>query len=178
VVGTIPTELCILGNSLQQLSLADNLLEGGFPECLCSLQNLANFNLAGNQLAGTIPNCVVEAPSLSTLNLASNGMMGTIPPFGVTGLETIDLRNNQLAGRLDGLFVAASQFNPVFAALRLDDNQFTGTIPDLSEVATLTQFTVTGNLLTGAVPLCDAVSVYEQLEVDCFEVECTCCTNC
>jgi Leucine-rich repeat (LRR) protein len=177
-MGTIPTELCILGNSLQQLSLADNLLEGTVPECLCSLQNLTDFSAAGNQLAGTIPKCVVEAPSLSTLNLASNGMIGTIPPFGVTLLETIDLSNNQLTGRLDGLFVAASRFAPIFAALHLDNNKFTGTIPDLSEVATLTQFTVTGNQLIGEVPFCDTISVFEQLEVDCFAVDCTCCTNC
>lgn len=176
LIGTIPTELCILGNSLQQLNLAQNALEGGFPECLCRLESLLEFNAGGNQLGGSIPNCVVETATLASLSLEGNQMTGTIPPFGVTRLQNIDVRNNQLTGNLDGLFVAASRFDPIFASLQLDNNQFTGTIPDLSGVTTLSTFTATGNELSGEFSFCQPE--FEQLEVDCLKVECACCTNC
>ena len=164
LVGTIPTELCRLSDSLVNLDLSKNRLDGAIHECFTLL------------------------PNLQKLQLFNNSLTGNLPPFGLASLTELDVRYNQLTGTLDGMFDATAsllmdlleQTPPALSILRLDRNKFTGTIPTMIGAEMLTKLTVSGNDLIGEIPFCNDTEypLLDTVEVDCFEVNCTCCYNC
>lgn len=154
-MGTIPTELCLLGDNLEKL------------------------NLSNNQLGGTIPDCIVNFVNLKSLALNNNLLEGPLPPLAISRLTTADLSNNELTGTLDRMFAAAVRFNQALMTLRLDHNQFSGAMPALQGANALSTLSLTDNDLTGEVTFClFNESQFDEFEVDCLEVNCTCCTNC
>ena len=147
--------------------------------------------LSGNRLAGTIPECLSAFANLQLLQLFNNSLTGTLPPFGqLSKLTKLDVRYNQLTGTLDAMFDSTlaldqtsttSSSSSALSIVRLDRNEFTGTIPTLPGAATvLTKVTLLGTNVTGTVPFCDATEypAISVVEVDCPEVNCTCCSNC
>jgi hypothetical protein len=165
------------------VATASNNLVGTIPTELCLLQDLVQIDLSNNLLSGSIPTCLTTFNYLEYLQLNNNTLIGTLPALGLSNLIAADLSNNKLTGTLDLMF-AATSFLPnqtVLSVLRLDHNQFTGTVPSLQSPG-LSVLTLSNNNVTGTVPFCPqqgaSSSQFETFEVDCSEVSCDCCTNC
>ena len=146
-----------------------------------------NLDLSGNQLFGVIPECLTTFGKLQLLNLFNNSLTGPLPPFGLESLAELDVRYNQLTGTLDAMFDATSSLSvagepnaTALSILRLDRNEFTGEIPTLQGAAKLTKLTLSGTELAGEVPFCDKTEypLLDTVEVDCSEVNCSCCSTC
>ena len=160
-----------------------NNLKGTIPTEFCLLQDLVQIDLSNNLLSGNIPSCLTSFNSLEYLQLNNNMLTGTLPPLGLPNMIAADLSNNQLTGTLDLMFAATSILTnqAVLSVLRLDHNQFTGTVPALQSPG-ISVLTLSHNNMTGTVPFCpqqgSSSSQFETFEVDCTEVSCDCCTNC
>jgi Leucine-rich repeat (LRR) protein len=181
------------------IASASNNLVGTIPPEICFLrEELSALDLSGNQLSGTIPDCFMDLTRLRLLRLDHNRLKGTLPAMGLPHLQEFDVSHNHLSGSLNSMFVATSnlsagsqKFESTLKIMRLNNNRFSGTIPELKGASTLGTLTLTGNHLTGQVP-CQSLASYENetsnaenqispiktLEVDCEKVTCTCCTNC
>ncbi|XP_068657492.1 probable inactive receptor kinase At5g67200 [Aristolochia californica] len=116
-------------DQLRVLSLQNNSLSGHIPD-LSALLNLKSLFLDHNSFEGSFPLSIFPLHRLRTLDLSHNGLDGPIP--------------NQLAG-LDRLYY-----------LRLELNRFNGTIPAFNQ-SSLRVFNVSGNNLSGAVPVTAAL---------------------
>jgi hypothetical protein len=90
---------------------------------------------------------------LTGLSLWVNQLTGTIPS---------SLGNLEALTRLD-----------------LDDNKLNGTIPSsLGALTGLNELYLFDNQLVGTMPFCNSDQQFENLVVDCMEVNCTYCTGC
>lgn len=149
--GTIPNELCLLGD------------------------HLVSLNLGHNQLAGTVPTCFVQYRSMEHLALNNNVLTGSVPLLGYApDLLTADLSSNRFTGDLEHIMLPTNSL-PKLQELHLHDNGFTGSIPEVlgEQGGALTSLTLTDNQLTGVVSFC-----VNELEADCAAVACECCSNC
>lgn len=146
--GPIPTEFGRL-TRLTFLSFVSNDLDGTFPTELINARNLAYLRLGTNALSGTIPDIFNSFPSLTYLDLAQNAFSGTIPPsvMAIPGIVELDLANNQLGGTI------ADVWPRFLMNLKLNGNQFSGTLPSLRVNPNLRQLKLGGNLnLWGTIP--------------------------
>ncbi|KAK4733342.1 hypothetical protein R3W88_007603 [Solanum pinnatisectum] len=111
-------------NSLYDLDLRSNLLQGSLPIPPSSIEN---FYISHNKLSGHIPSTICKLEFLRVLDLASNSLKGAIPPcFGnMSAIEVLDLRYNNLSGTIQTNF---SVGNPL-RSFNLRGNQLEGKIP-------------------------------------------------
>uniref|UniRef100_A0A7R9ZK36 Uncharacterized protein n=1 Tax=Craspedostauros australis TaxID=1486917 RepID=A0A7R9ZK36_9STRA len=124
---------------------------------MCLLRNLEGLSLDSNELHGELPSCLANLRKLDVLELQSNMLTGTLDALF----------------QLDGMTVT-----PTYAQLRLDNNDFSGTIPEaIQYLNDLTVLTLHGNpQLTGSLnALCDGRAMME-ITADCANVDCSCCT--
>ncbi|KAI9089075.1 hypothetical protein K1719_029354 [Acacia pycnantha] len=128
--GVFPPDTLSRLDQLRVLSLRNNSLSGPIPD-LSSLLNLKSLFLDHNSFSGSFPPSVLFLHRLLTLSLSHNNLTGSIP----AGLTLLD--------RL--------------ISLRLDSNWFNGTIPPLNQ-SSLQIFNVSGNNLTGPVPMTPTLS--------------------
>ncbi|MCY4625655.1 MAG: hypothetical protein OXC99_11740 [Chloroflexi bacterium] len=170
LTGGMPSELGNLTN-LTELSVSYNELTGSVPASLGNLTNLWSLHLNNNQFTGPIPS---EYGNLNTehFHLSHNRFSGSIPPelgnIGNLGgfflndnqltgeipdelkdaeyIHTLALGNNQLSGELPDWLV-----DKPYMVLTFHNNQFTGPIPDLSEMSYLRKLNLGGNTLSGCV---------------------------
>ncbi|OVA15882.1 Protein kinase domain [Macleaya cordata] len=112
-------------DQLRVLSLQNNSLTGPIPD-LSGLVNLKSLFLDHNSFSGYFPPSILSLHRLRTLDLSYNNLTGSIPP------KLTDL---------DRLYY-----------LRLEWNHFDGLVPPLNQ-SSLQIFNVSGNNLTGAVPV-------------------------
>ncbi|KAL1809953.1 hypothetical protein ACET3Z_026943 [Daucus carota] len=117
-------------DQLRVLSLRNNSLSGPIPD-LSGLVNLKTLLLDHNLFSGTFPLSVLNLHRVHILGLANNNLSGHIP---------VELN------KLDRL-----------KYLRLDFNRFNGTFPPLN-LSLLNIFNVSGNNLTGEVPVTQTLS--------------------
>lgn len=155
--GTLPPELSQLA-----IVLFDNRLSGTVPPEMWR-ESLAYATLHNNSLSGTLPTEIVRAPARQ-LSLDHNAISGTIPPelsqLG-TMMTTLLLQSNLLSGtvpielaNLTSLKTLALGDIQGVGSGRIGTNMLSGTIP--SEFALLTSlgaFSVSGNALTGTIPV-------------------------
>ena len=89
---------------------------------------------------------------VTRIELADTNLVGTLPPelAYLTSLEAIFMNTNSISGT-----VPVDIFNslPTLVDIRLNDNAFTGTIPDLSYLSTVEKFWFGGSNLTGIIPV-------------------------
>ncbi|KAM7507416.1 hypothetical protein LguiA_017869 [Lonicera macranthoides] len=88
-------------SSLRELRLADNKLNGSFPESFSQISSLVSLNLSKNQLTGPLPN-LVFLPSLRELHLGSNKLSGRVPKSvgQLFKLEILDASSNKFEGTI------------------------------------------------------------------------------
>ncbi|KAM2273506.1 hypothetical protein ACFX1S_043437 [Malus domestica] len=113
-------------DQLRVLSLQNNSLTGPLPD-LTGLTNLKTLFLDHNSFVGSLPPSLSSLHRLRTLDFSYNNLTGTLPTFLITGLDRLYY-------------------------LRLDWNRFSGPVPPLNQ-STLQTFNVSGNNLTGAIPV-------------------------
>ncbi|KAI3959133.1 hypothetical protein MKX01_023809 [Papaver californicum] len=157
---------------LQGLYLAGTgLVE--LPEWLSST-SLFFLDVSSNRLARKLPTWIEKMKNLHTLNIFNNGFHSDIPiEFkNLGGLGVLDLHRNNFTGGLGSIFGVSGRFGYTFIdlsynmfvgsidkdignleTLKLDKNEFTGTIPaDLSSISGLTSIVLSHNKRTGSIP--------------------------
>jgi hypothetical protein len=85
---TIPEELGIFSDTLQELNFSGGSITGTIPSSLGRLSKLENLSLSDNCLTGSIPEGLDSIPSLSVVVLYSNNLLsGSLEPFCETPLS-------------------------------------------------------------------------------------------
>ncbi|KAK2967612.1 hypothetical protein RJ640_030483 [Escallonia rubra] len=123
--GTFAPDTLTRLDQLRVLSLKNNSLVGPIPE-LAQLVNLKTLFLDHNSFSGAFPLSLLPLHRLRSLDLSHNNISGSLPA-GLTGLDRLNY-------------------------LRLDFNRFNGTLPPFNQ-SSLTVFNVSGNNLSGPVPV-------------------------
>ncbi|CDP05587.1 unnamed protein product [Coffea canephora] len=156
--GTIPTNLWQL-TKLQTFEVGYNSLTGVLSEDhFAKLRELESLDLAGNSLALNVSSSwhsqiasVDYLLRLRYISLSSNKLDGSLKPFPLD-ISILDLSHNFLTGHIPQLEVGQTS---VVRSLSLNDNRFTGTIPeDLCKMEYLSELDLSNNLLSERVPLC------------------------
>lgn len=142
-------------------------------------KHLETLDLSGNYLSGTIPSCVSNFRKLENFVLRENEFSGGLPPgfLSIPTLQYADFGSNKLTGSLDVLFKSRSSRSSAntLNIFSVSDNILTGEIPSqFSNFTAILSFT--NNKLTGTLEssFCDDGAV----QVDCEDVNCSCCVNC
>lgn len=156
--GTIPESIANLTN-LAELTLSDAHYEGTLPEGIFSLTFLERLSISAltglswtippqiknlrrlefveassSGLYGTIPNEISQLKRLKMLGLSYNNLTGTVPTLVNSQLNALYLSYNQLTGTIPELPTLDSSFSVV----RLQGNNFSGTIENLAHLRTFT----------------------------------------
>ncbi|XVE50573.1 hypothetical protein DITRI_Ditri01bG0173600 [Diplodiscus trichospermus] len=89
-------------NSLQEISLENNKLQGDIPKVIGKLSSLKGLNLSHNNLSGCIPSSVGNLINIEWLDLSSNKLVGTIPQrlTNLASLSVFNVSENQLHGQI------------------------------------------------------------------------------
>jgi hypothetical protein len=198
--GQVPGELGLLTN-LESIDIYFSDLSGSIPSELSQLLALKSLEISSNKLSGTIPTEFGKLLSLESLNIGDNQLTGTIPTeLGqLLSLETLDIRANQLKGTIptelgqmlamSGLHIDSNHLTGTIptelgqllslASINLSSNRLTGTIPPaLAGIESLSFCGLDENSLTGSVDQSFCANAFIVLNIDCDEVECTCCMCC
>ncbi|XP_031270315.1 probable inactive receptor kinase At5g67200 [Pistacia vera] len=128
--GTFPPNTLTRLDQLRVLSLPNNSLTGPVPD-LSPLVNLKSLLLSHNFFSGTFPLSILSLDKLTALDLSYNNLTGLIP-VNLTGLDRL-------------------------YSLKLEWNRFNGTLPPLNQ-SFLVMFNVSGNNLSGPIPLTPTLS--------------------
>ncbi|CAH2043197.1 unnamed protein product [Thlaspi arvense] len=120
-------------DQLRVLSLENNSLFGPIPD-LSALVNLKSLFLSRNEFSGTFPPSILSLHRLMVLSLSHNNFTGPIP----SEINALD--------RL--------------TSLNLEINHFNATLPPLNQ-SFLTSFNVSGNNLTGVIPVTPTLSRFD-----------------
>ncbi|KAF9620542.1 hypothetical protein IFM89_013207 [Coptis chinensis] len=174
--GKFPTWLFENNSMLEVLNLKNNSINGDILFPSSPMVNLTRIDISNNQIQGKLPTNIGDIiPGLFSLNLSKNGLEGRIPSSlgNLKDLLILDFSNNNFSGeipeslamsssltvlilsnnRLDGQ-ISPNLFNIPLWTLRLNGNQFTGIIPNLtpSHPSQLLTLDLSRNLLSGEIP--------------------------
>ena len=142
--------------SVSKLELADNHLNGPFPENLSDLANIITLDLHGNSLSGEIPSGLGDLQNLMRLDLSFNKLNGKIPPKlgALENLVYLILNgNHMLSGPIPPELGNLSSLNDLMLSSYEGGTQLCGTIPvELSNLKKLTHLEVSNSLVTGPIP--------------------------
>ncbi|XP_071928230.1 receptor-like protein EIX2 [Coffea arabica] len=120
--------------------------------------NITSVDLSSNSLTGNPLEFkqLKHRPSryrYRQLSLSSNKFDGSLKSFPLD-ISGLDLSHNFLTGHIPQLEVGQTVV-PALSSLYLNDNRFTGTIPEnLCKWESLSELDLSNNLLSGSVPLC------------------------
>lgn len=144
--GSIPPKLSVM-SKLHTVNLDSNYFNGSVPDWLDSFSNLTVLRLRGNRLKGSIPSSIGKAAMLTELALAGNRVSGDVPELGnLNKLEMLDLRENQLAGKLP-------EMPSSLVTILLSKNSLKGEIPEqFGQLNRLQHLDVSFNFLVGSPP--------------------------
>ncbi|KAL6641781.1 hypothetical protein ACP70R_019962 [Stipagrostis hirtigluma subsp. patula] len=145
---------------LKSLNLSSNKFNGGVPTTM--VDSLAELVLSGNQLNGPIPERLFAYGNLTVLDLSQNNLTGTVRDefMSLAKLETLLLSGNKLSGEIPGSLSNVRTLSR-FAA---NQNNFTGPIP--SKITNhVRMLDLSYNYLSGTIPI-DFLSYPELQTVD------------
>lgn len=138
--------------ALQKFSISQNLnlAQWSIPSELTQSVSLASFSASNANLVGSIPDIFGSFPNLIDLRLSYNNLTGTLPPsFGGSQIRNLWL-NNQAVG-LSGTVDVLGNMTQLYQVW-LQNNLFSGPIPDLSQCQSLFDLQLRDNEFTGVVP--------------------------
>ncbi|KAK7272970.1 hypothetical protein RIF29_14015 [Crotalaria pallida] len=149
---SIPND-CFKGlSSLRYLRLTNNnLAPWTFPIDLTQSSNLQRIELESTNMMGSLPDIFAMFPNLNSLFLSYNNLTWVLPQSLVTSVISflwLDNQKNGLSGTIDVLSMMSLFLNNV----QLQNNRFTGPIPNLSNCTNLQTLHLHDNNLTGVVP--------------------------
>jgi len=148
--GKIPRLDCTM-DKLELLSLGENDLTGSIPNMLGGkLPELKELHLYENRLISTIPKTIFDPEQLTAVLLGNNELTGSLTADmvdGATNLAHLYVNSNRLSGNLDD-FAQATNLDSL-QKLRLEFNDFTGSIPKLNMLDTLELLYLYNNSFTG-----------------------------
>ncbi|KAI4304436.1 hypothetical protein MLD38_039946 [Melastoma candidum] len=173
-VGTIPSEIGSLTN-LKTLLLSSNVLTGSLPASFAGLVNLTDFRIDDNNLTGAIPEYIQNWKQLQRFEVHASGLEGPIPAkisllsameelrisdmvtpaqqfpdvTNMTALVKLVLRNCNLSGAIPQDIWTMTYLQ----VLDVSFNNLVGQIPATITAKTLRFIFLTGNKMTGPVPL-------------------------
>ncbi|XP_008801439.2 pollen receptor-like kinase 1 [Phoenix dactylifera] len=116
---------------------------------LRKLPDLRTLSFRDNQFSGPMPD-VKNSAGMRSIFLSNNKLSGEIPDDafqGMGSLKKVDLSHNEFSGPIPTSLARV----PKLLQLRLDDNNFSGTIPDLRQKE-LHLVNVSRNELEGKIP--------------------------
>ncbi|KAF5823048.1 putative non-specific serine/threonine protein kinase [Helianthus annuus] len=147
--GSIPEAFCAF-TSLQKLDLTTNGLKGRIPTSFGNFSNLRSLYLGGNSLKEDLSNFFhllkPAEKSLQVLDLSSNELFGSLPDVTkFAALKELYLPNNDIKGSFPERFEHISNL----VIIDLADNHITGLIPDLSALSSLQELYFERNNLRG-----------------------------
>jgi hypothetical protein len=135
--------------SVSKLELAENHLNGPFPENLSDLSNLITLDFHGNSLSGEIPAGLGDLQDLMRLDLSFNRLNGNIPrELGkLDNLVYLVLNgNHMLSGSIPPELGNLLSLNDLMLSSYEGGTQLSGTIPvELSNLTKLTHLEVSNS---------------------------------
>ncbi|GLT82347.1 hypothetical protein SLE2022_007330 [Rubroshorea leprosula] len=142
-------------NSLVQLDLSDNQLQGLIPEAFGSMIFLEELNLSDNQFEGGIQKSFGNMCKLRLLYLSYNNLEGMLPEFfgNLSGcleltLESLYIIGNRFMGPLPYAIRNFSSLKELF----LKDNALNGTVPNfIGLLSELEYLCLWGNSFNGVI---------------------------
>ncbi|KAG8378339.1 hypothetical protein BUALT_Bualt08G0127100 [Buddleja alternifolia] len=145
----IPKEFGNL-TSLNSLYLDDNKMTGELPQELSNLAYLEKLTVGNNALSGSIPPFMFNISTLKIMNLQSNHFSGSLPStigmgFSLLNLENLSLDTNRLSGAIPSYINNASKLT----LLQMQNNSFTGYVPNFGNLRLLQDLRIWENNLTG-----------------------------
>uniref|UniRef100_A0A6N2KGA9 non-specific serine/threonine protein kinase n=2 Tax=Salix viminalis TaxID=40686 RepID=A0A6N2KGA9_SALVM len=147
--GLIPHELGKLVN-LKTLILSSNKLVGIAME-LGELKNLTDLEMVASGLEGPIPSSISALETLTDLRITDINITDQSFPdlSNITGLSRLLLRDCNLSGEIPSYIWEMSKLR----VLDLSFNKLRGELPGAVTTETLVFIFLTGNLLTGNIPM-------------------------
>nr|XP_027095357.1 receptor-like protein EIX2 [Coffea arabica] len=145
-------------NEVEVLNMQNASISDAIPNwfrVLCD--NITSLDLSSNSLTGN----PLEFKQLKhsryasrEISLSSNKLDGSLKSFPLD-ISDLDLSHNFLTGHIPQLEDGQTSVVHMLGFLFLNDNRFTGTIPeDLCKLENLSFLDLSNNLLSGRVPLC------------------------
>eukprot|EP00980_Cylindrotheca_fusiformis_P017159 scaffold5281_cov127-Cylindrotheca_fusiformis.AAC.8 len=166
--GSLPENIGIL-EELRFLMVSENLLSGTFPE-IPNMLKMTKLHLDGNSLDGSLPEYIQQFTRLSKLllalsnhpigngsanaelSVAKNKLEGPFPEEllrPLNKLEVLKLGDNRFTGTIPDIFDYIHRLRD----LHLNNNRFEGTIPkSLGNLSAMTTLRLDTNRLTGTIP--------------------------
>ncbi|KAL1193299.1 Receptor-like protein 8 [Cardamine amara subsp. amara] len=150
--GKIGVGLLSSNNTLSILDMSNNYLVGAIPSWISNLSSLNYLLISKNFLEGTLPPSLLAMRSLSFLDLSGNLLSGALPSHvGGDFLMQLFLNDNNFTGPIPDTFLER------VVTLDLRNNKLSGSIPQFVDTQTIIILLLKGNDLTGSIPrqLCD-----------------------
>jgi Leucine-rich repeat (LRR) protein len=151
LVGTIPDEIALLSDSMVELKLKGNVLQGTLPSTFGFMTRLKDLLLWNNDITGHIPTEFGLLTALTDLSLNENQLSGSIPTeFALlSSLEDLHLQTNHLVGTISPTIGSLTRLN----ALTLAENNLTNFIPtEIGLLTLLGELALERNALLGPIP--------------------------
>ncbi|KAK9048157.1 hypothetical protein SSX86_032880 [Deinandra increscens subsp. villosa] len=148
LVGSIPNEISFL-SKLNTLLLYENLLTGGISPFIGNITSMESFSVARNPLGGSIPDTLGRLKGLRGIYFGECNLTGTIPHsiYNLSLLTGFALPVNQLTGSLPP---ALGAMLPHLVTLQLRNNQLSGRLPaSISNCSKLVLLEVAVNNFSG-----------------------------
>ncbi|KAH0728962.1 hypothetical protein KY289_000150 [Solanum tuberosum] len=139
-------------NTLSQVELTQNQLQGPIPNSLLNQRRLNFLLLSHNNISGQIASTICNLKTLVVLELRSNNLEGTIPQCLVEMNEylwNLDLSNNRLSGTINTTFSNGNYLR----VISMHGNKLTGKVPpSLINCKSLTLLDLGNNQLNDTFP--------------------------
>ncbi|XP_049413644.1 receptor-like protein EIX1 [Solanum stenotomum] len=135
---------------LQVISLSSCNLGPNFPKWLQTQNDYSILDLSLNSISDTMPSWFSKLPPMLTyLNLSHNQISGKIQDLSANNIGPIiiDFGYNNFSGPLP-------TFPQLVSALRIDNNQISGSLNSICKIRSAVTLDLSDNLLSGEIPDC------------------------
>lgn len=153
-----------ISRKLVDLTLNDNQIRAPLPNSFANMHSLVHIDMRYNEFFGEIPKSLENICGLKLLDLSYNKLNGTLDNLLDSLISCTN--QNQLGGpiflaleelilsgnRLEGPFPSSLRQLQNLKILDLQDNFFTGPLPNLLPFSSLSEFHASNNKFNGTIP--------------------------